>query len=106
MNVKKSLAALFVIVLGIVFYTQITIFVIPPVGALPEGKTLIITRSGKLNFIDSPDAMCERAQREVTPMCRLIAMAAIVNNTTILGRLPYSSLLYNTSMSGEGGESY
>lgn len=42
--------------------TQIAIFVIPPIGAVPEGRTLIISRLNKTKFVDSADAMCERFQ--------------------------------------------
>ena len=42
--------------------TKITLFVIPPIGAIPEGKILVIHRLEKTKFIDSPDAMCERIQ--------------------------------------------
>jgi hypothetical protein len=56
----------------IVVYTQLTVFVIQPIGAVPEGRTLIIPRSGKLNFIDSADGVClcagsERSEPDVPP---------------------------------------
>ncbi len=47
-------------VLGVLGYTQLTIFVIQPIGAVPEGKTLVILRMNKTEFIDSTDAICFR----------------------------------------------
>ena len=90
-------------VLSLVAYTQLTLFVIQPIGALPDGKTIVITRLNKTEFIDSPDAMCERIQGGVSLMCRAMAMGAVMEKSSILLRLPYSSVLYNIST---GGKSY
>lgn len=89
------------IIIAICVYTQITIFVVPPIGAVPEGRTVIMLRSSKTNFIDSADAMCERIQAGVSLLCRGLTMAAVVNNTKILARLPYSRALYLVSTGGK-----
>ena len=104
--IKLKHAAWLVIlsITAIVIYTQITIFVIPPIGALPEGKTIVITRLNKTEFIDSPDALCERIQDGVSLLCRAMAMGTVLGNTKILVRLPYSSLLYNISTKGKSYE--
>ena len=41
---RKTVSILLIVfvVLAIVIYTQLTIFVIQPIGAVPEGKTLVI----------------------------------------------------------------
>ena len=88
-------------IVAIVVYTQITIFVIQPIGALPEGKTLIMTRLNKTEFIDSADAMCERIQGGVSIMCRVAVLGAVMEKSTILARLPYSSMLYAISTGGK-----
>jgi hypothetical protein len=80
--------------------TKITLFVIPPIGAIPEGKILVIHRLEKTKFIDSPDAMCERIQGGVSLLCRGMAIAAIANNNEIIVKLPYSSFLYEISTDG------
>lgn len=100
---KKSLAIAIGIaaVLTVAITTQITIFVIPPIGALPEGKTVIITRLNKTKFIDSPDAMCERIQGGVSLLCRGMVMGAVIEKPTIILRLPYSSWLYGISTGGK-----
>lgn len=87
--------------MAILAYTQLTIFVIPPIGALPDGRTVVILRLNKTEFIDSPDAMCERIQGGVSLLCRGMAMAGVIENTHILLRLPYSSALYSISTRGK-----
>ncbi len=57
-GVTSSLILVAVVV--VVAYTQLTLFVVSPIGAVPEGKTVVILRLNKTNFIDSPDALCER----------------------------------------------
>ena len=103
MKQKKVVVLVIIAVTIVLMYTQLTLFVIPPIGALPEGRTVIITRLNKTEFIDSPDAMCERIQGGVSLLCRGMVMGAIVEKATILARLPYSSWLYSIST---GCESY
>lgn len=86
--------------IGIFAYTQLTIFVIQPIGAIPEGRTIIIWRMGKLKFIDSADAMCERANGGVSLLCRGAMMGGVASNATIIARLPYSETLYEISTGG------
>lgn len=101
MKKNHTIALIITVALMVVIYTQVTIFVVPPIGALPEGKTVIITRLNKTEFIDSPDAMCERIQGGVSLLCRGIIMGAVVEKSTILLRLPYSSWLYGISTGGK-----
>ncbi len=103
MKQKKVVVLVIIAVTIVLIYTQLTLFVIPPIGALPEGRTVIITRLNKTEFIDSPDAMCERIQGGVSLLCRGMVMGAVVEKATILVRLPYSSWLYSIST---GGKSY
>ena len=101
MKKSHTIALVITAVLIVVIYTQITIFVVPPIGALPEGKTVIITRLNKTEFIDSPDGMCERIQGGVSLLCRGMVMGAVIEKSTILLRLPYSSWLYSISTGGK-----
>ena len=98
---KKTLILFAVAVFMLLIYTQITVFVIAPIGAIPDGKTVIITRLNKTEFIDSADAMCERIQGGVSLLCRVMTMGAVFENSTILLRLPYSSMLYSISTGGK-----
>ena len=84
----------------LILYSTVTIFVIPPIGAIPEGKTLVISRLNKTNFIDSADAMCERMSGGVSLLCRGMAMGAVLEKSTIYLRLPYIHSLYLISTNG------
>jgi len=89
-----------IVILLIVAYTQLTIFVVPPIGAVPEGKTLVISRLNKTEFIDSADAMCERIQGGVNLLCRAMLLGTIAEKSKIYLRLPYSEWLYLISTGG------
>ena len=80
--------------------TQITLFVIQPIGALPEGKTLVIPRVGEMNFIESADALCERKAGGVSLLCRGLTLAQIAKSKIYM-RLPYSETLYLISTDGK-----
>lgn len=94
------LVVLGLLVVGVALSTQVTIFVIQPIGAVPEGRTVIMERTGDLRFIDSADAICERTQGGVSLLCRGAAMAATSENKIYL-RLPYSEFLYSQSTGGK-----
>ncbi|MGB8436578.1 MAG: hypothetical protein WCE38_20210 [Burkholderiales bacterium] len=97
-----ALVALVIVAVGIVLVaTQISIFVIRPIGAVPEGRTLIISRLNNGRFIDSPDAMCDRIQGGVSLLCRGMVLAAVAKNATVFVRLPYSESLYLVSTGGK-----
>jgi hypothetical protein len=81
-------------------YFTLTIFVIQPIGALPEGRTLITKRVGKTNFLDSADAICEREVGGVSLLCRSMMLGKYLEETTIYARLPYSETLYLWSTGG------
>ncbi len=98
---RKLIAASLVVIIAIAVYTQITIFAVPPIGAVPEGRTVIMLRLNKTKFIDSADAICERIQGSVNLLCRGMTMAGVVNNTKIIARLPYSEWLYLISTGGK-----
>jgi predicted Zn finger-like uncharacterized protein len=101
-NSKRTLIICSLIFFGacILFYTQFTIFVIQPIGALPEGRTLLITRLKNFQFIDSADAMCARAEGGVSLLCRGIILGAVANNSKVYARFPYSEWLYLISTNG------
>ena len=97
---KKIIGIIIFAIFSIILYTQITLFVIPPIGAIPEGMTIVMSRGTKTNFIDSPDAMCERIQGGVSLLCRAMAIGAVGQKSKIYFRLPYSSILYGISTNG------
>ena len=93
---KKILIPAFVIFF-ILLVTQVSIFIIPPLGMLPQGKTLVILKLDKMKFLDNPDSYC---LRELNPnlLCRGMVIASL-SNTIVLLKLPYSETLYSISRS-------
>ena len=63
--------------------TQLTIFVVQPMGIVAEGKTLVMLRMDKTQFIDSADAMCEREVGSVNLLCRGALMGAVTSKGTV-----------------------
>ena len=90
-----------VLVVGVFVSTQVSIFVVQPIGAIPDGRTLVISRLRGSTFIDSADAMCERIQGSVNLLCRGMVIGQVGQNATIYLRLPYSSTLYSLSTNGK-----
>lgn len=81
--------------------TQVTIWVVQPIGALPEGAAVVIWRKGELQFIDSPDAVCDRKMGGVSLLCRGLANSAALKDNRILVRLWYADWLYDISTGGK-----
>lgn len=92
--------ALTLVAFALFAYTQLTLFVIQPIGAVPEGRTLVIWRLGNLRFIDSADAVCQRETGRVNLLCRGAIMGGVAKNADIIIRLPYSETLYKLSTGG------
>jgi hypothetical protein len=80
--------------------TQVTFFVIQPIGAVPDGRTLLISRLTSMQFIDSADAWCERRMGKVNLLCRAAVIARVAQEADVLLRLPYSETLYLWSTGG------
>jgi hypothetical protein len=100
---KKITLIFFVfLIAGSIFaYTQLTLFVVQPIGAVPNGVTLVISRTEKTNFIDSADSICERIQNGVSLLCRGMVLAQIGRDAQIFVRLPFSEYLYSMSTNGK-----
>jgi hypothetical protein len=81
----------------------LTIFVIQPIGAIPDGVTIITSRREKTKFIDSADAVCLREFGQVNLFCRMGVMGGIAKeeNGKIYARLPYVRSLYLWSTGGK-----
>ena len=93
--------ALVAIAAAILFATtQLTLFAVQPIGAVPEGRTMVIWRADTMTFIDSADAWCERQTKSVSLMCRGLVLAKIVEEDVIIATLPYSETLYLWSTDG------
>lgn len=72
----------------------VRVFVIQPIGAVPEGVTAIVVNIRGLNFIDSPDAFCAR-QGQPNLLCRGMTAARVAAQGKIILRLPYNQTLYD-----------
>jgi hypothetical protein len=66
-------------VVGIVvfLYLNVGLFTIQPIGAVPEGITLVLWRNPKRPFFDSADRLCMDVQGGVTLLCRVSALGAL-----------------------------
>lgn len=98
---KKFLLALIIFLAAgiVVAYNNLSLFVIQPIGAIPEGRTMVVKRSYDMPFIDSADAMCKRRVGKVSLLCRSMALGE-VSKMKIYARLPYSEWLYLKSTGG------
>jgi hypothetical protein len=89
-----------IVILLVVFYNKFTLFIIQPIGSIPEGRTLVVNRERDMPFIDSADAMCERRTNNVSLLCRGLALREI-SNMKIYARFPYIEKLYLISTDGK-----
>ena len=94
-----TLAAILVVTAGL-FRALCGFYTIQPIGALPEGRTIVVWRGEGEPFFNSPDAECIARMGGVSLMCRLAAMGnAPVDR--IVARLPYSERAYLLSTGGK-----
>lgn len=93
-----------VIVLLIFVRTTLGVFVIQPIGAVPEGTTIVYWRIGtNFDFIESADGLVQKTGAGLSLLSRGLALATaaepIVEREVF--RLPYSSFLYGITTGGE-----
>lgn len=97
-----GLLILIIILLILWFLFRPGIFVIQPIGALPDGVTIVYhSRNYVMPFISSPDGLCLEYQGSVTLLCRLggIGAAGELMDRKII-KLPYMRWLYLRSTGG------
>jgi tRNA A37 threonylcarbamoyladenosine modification protein TsaB len=89
------------IIIFLIFYTHLTLFVIPPGAEHPQGSTLIISRTRyfnyKTSFVDSVERVCRRTQGVVSPFCLEVTSQAMSANSKLLMKLPYNRFLHHIS---------
>jgi len=100
MRKRTILPLLFLVFTFAIIYTQFTVFVVPPIGSLSTGMTIVFPRLSKTNFIDSPDALCEREAGQKNLLCRGVTLGTVAAKARIVARFPYSAVLYRISMLG------
>jgi hypothetical protein len=97
-NVSLSLLAV-ALASGIFFCAFCGFYTIQPIGALPEGRTIVVWRAAGEPFFNSPDAQCLEKMGGVSLMCRAFAVGAAPVDRVIV-RLPYSRQAYLISTDG------
>jgi hypothetical protein len=74
-------------------------YTVPPIGAIPQGGTVVVWRASGEPFFNSPDALCLKVQNGVSLLCRGMALGAAPVNRIIF-RLPYQNWAYLMSTGG------
>jgi hypothetical protein len=86
--------------LGVLFYIFCGFYTIQPIGALPDGATVIVWRANDEPFFNSPDALCLERLGGVSLLCRGMAMGQAPTDRIIM-RLPYQEWAYTASTDGK-----
>jgi hypothetical protein len=102
---KKIILILIIlfVVLTIAFRICCGVFVIQPIGALPEGKTILYWRVGlDYPFITSADGALEKSGTGVSLFGRSLMLSRIIDDIDerIILRMKYSEKLYLKSTGG------
>jgi hypothetical protein len=103
---KGTCCVSFVVIIAVFMITWVLVrpgvFTIQPIGALPDGITIIYySRNTNIPFFSSPDGLCIQTQGGVSLLCRMAALSAVSNLTDrIIVRLPYSHWAYLQSTGG------
>ncbi len=84
----------------IIAHFALTLFMIQPIGMLPEGRTLVTSRIGLSSLIDGEDAIFERQMGGISLLCRSITIGKYMEETTLFFRSPYSETLCLWSTDG------
>lgn len=95
MKKRYLIPAIAACVLASAFAVGVRVFVIKPIGAIPQGVSAVVMGVPGLRIVDSPDAFCLRQTGGVTLICRGAVAARVANQGRVLLRLPYSSILDN-----------
>lgn len=102
---SKAVSLLIIVVMFCAFFYVTTgLFVIQPIGAIPDGVTIWYWRAGTtLPFISSADGLLLETEGGVSLLGRGLALAAmseVIIQRKILA-LPYSRSLYLVSTDGQ-----
>lgn len=95
----EVITVLVIIVALLVVVSKMGMYTVQPIGALPQGATLVIWRASGEPFFNSPDAVCLKVLGSVSLLCRGSAMSLAPVDRIIL-RLPYIEWAYLMSTGG------
>jgi len=93
----------FLLTIGFIYFTM-GLFVIQPIGVIPEGATFLYWRYGtKLPFISSADGLLLSAGQDVSLLGRIVVLGELgkLMKKRKIGILPYSRSLYLISTGGK-----
>lgn len=90
---RRWLLVLIGLVLVLAIGSQLGVYTIQPIGAIPEGRTIIIWRAAGEPLFNSPDAECLRIQQGVSLLCRGVALSRAPVDRIVV-RLPYQEWAY------------
>jgi hypothetical protein len=101
----KTLKRLLItIVVGLLFYFSFGLFVIQPIGAIPDGATVLYFRLGlNVPFISSADGILLDKDQDVSLLGRMVVLGKFgmeVKERKIMS-LPYSQTMYLISTGGK-----
>jgi hypothetical protein len=110
MNKKLIIVIVASVLLAIILYKSIGLYVIQPIGVIPDGVTVVYLRWSPLEpdkylsvpFIESTDGQLLRTSGEVSLFARVIAMGTFMKliENRILLKLPYFESFYLISTKG------
>ena len=105
MEKRKKKFVWVIVLLGLLatIYFGTGFFVIQPIGAIPEGRTIWYVRMGlNIPFVSSADGMLLKTDTGVSLLGRAMMMSSVIDliDNKILLKLPYSKTLYKISTNG------
>jgi len=104
LSMKKIIFPLLLLTIIIISYFSIGILVIQPLGALPNGATIVYFRyNTNLNFIESPDSIVLNKGMRLSILTRAIALSKLAPIITEekIAILPYFEFLYLLSTNNQ-----
>lgn len=84
---------------ALLFYVFCGFYTVQPIGAMPDGATVVVWRDSGEPFFNSADALCLERMGGVSLMCRGMAMGQAPTDRIVL-RLPYLDFAYSMSTGG------
>lgn len=94
------------IVALILIWATTFVLIVPPIGIVPEGKTVWIFKPdrlmirGSINFFETADHFQYKNVGNVTLLGRGVALAGLVGSGYVILRLPYSETLEGIANEG------
>jgi hypothetical protein len=104
MKKKLIISSILILAIGLFFRIFCGIFVIQPIGAIPEGTTIIYWRTGmNLPFIASADGLLDKSGAGVSLLGRGMMLAKVAKpiKENEIFRIGYSETIYLWSTGGK-----